>query len=596
MRTAVRNKLAFLGAMAAWVGVSTGPSPSPAWGQSAWPRTPAANPGNGEVRPIQQPAPAGALGPASGSEPGVLGSAVPPAGPRSRSILNGEVNSIDLGTALRLAGVQNPEVLIARQRVLEAVAMRQLAVAQLIPSLNAGSSFNTHSGVLQQSNGNMLSVNRSSVYVGAGSFAVAAGTVAIPGLILTGNVAEALFRLMISKQVVRQAEFTSLAERNQAFLRVCLAYCDLLQAEGRRAIAEGIRADAEQVAAITAEYARSGAGRPADADRAATELSRRRADVRQHEGEILAASARLCRVLNLDPSIRLHPTDAWVVPSPIVPDPIPIAELIALALVQRPEMGARRAVVREALLALHGARVLPFSPTVFLGFSSGGYGGGSNLVRPVFGGFGGRSDFDAVAYWTLLNMGVGNAALIKVARAHVGVTQFQQLAMLDHIRDEVAEAYARTHARYQQILEDEEAVRSGIRGFREDLERIKQAAGLPIEVLNNLHLKADAEYGYLAAIVEYNKAHFELYVALGQPPAASLARPVPTEGFPDPTASPFQPAPMAPGPAAGVSSRGMPTAPAAEGAPTRPSVPTPPASGRSPFATPVPAPNVPGRP
>ena len=70
------------------------------------------------------------------------------------------------------------------------------------------------------------------------------------------------------------------------------------------------------------------------------------------------ASARLCRVLNLDPSIRLHPTDAWVVPAPIVPDPIPLSELIALALLQRPEMGERRVVVREALLALHGARCL----------------------------------------------------------------------------------------------------------------------------------------------------------------------------------------------------------------------------------------------
>ncbi len=566
--------LVLVAVMAAWA--AAGPAPS--WGQTARPRPTAERPGNGEVRLNREPS--GAEGAASG--PDVLGSAVPPSGPRSRSILSGEISSIDLGTALRLAGVQNPDVLIARQRVLEAVAMRQLAVAQLIPSLNGGSSYDTHSGVLQQSNGNMLSVNRSSVYVGAGSFAVAAGTVAIPGILLTGNVAEALFRLLIARQVVRQAEFATLAEQNQAFLRVCMAYCDLLQAEGRRAIAEGIRADAEQVATITAEYARSGAGRPADADRAATELSRRRADVRQHEGEILASSARLCRVLNLDPSVRLHPTDAWVVPSPIVPDPIPISELIALALIQRPEMGERRTVVREALLALHGARVLPFSPTVYLGFSSGGYGGGSNLVRPIFGGFGGRSDLDTVAYWTLLNMGVGNAALIKIARAHVGVTRYEELAMLDHIRDEVAEAYARTHARYQQILEDEEAVRAGIRGFSEDLTRIKEAVGLPIEVLDNLHLKADAEYGYLAAIVEYNKAHFELFVALGQPPAACLARPVPTEGFPSPDAFPFR-------------------APAPTGAPSSTAAPTPapapaPAGARSPFSPALPASNAPGRP
>ena len=64
-------------------------------------------------------------------------------------------------------------------------------------------------------------------------------------------------------------------------------------------------------------------------------------------------------------------------------------------------------------------------------------------------------------------------------------------------------------------------------------------------MLNNLNLKADAEYAYLAAIVEYNKAHFELYVALGQPPAACLARPVPTEGV---TRTVPEPAPARPGP------------------------------------------------
>ncbi|HZW34691.1 MAG TPA: TolC family protein, partial [Isosphaeraceae bacterium] len=380
-------------------------------------------------------------------QPVVLGSEVPPSQVRSRTILSAEVRPIDLNTALRLAGVQNPEVLIARQRVLEAVAQRQLAAAQFIPSFNGGSSYDGHSGVLQQSNGNMLSVNRNSVYVGAGANAVAAGTVMIPGLLLTGNAAEALFRYLVARQVVRQQEFASLAIRNQAFLRVCLAYCDLLHAEGGRAIAEQISRDAEEVAKITAEYARTGAGRPADADRASTEWARRRADVRHREGDILRASAQLCRVLNLDPSIRLHPTDAGVVPVPIVPEPIPLGELIALAMLQRPEMAERRLVVREALLALHGARALPFSPTIFLGFSSGGFGGGSNLVRPIFGGFGGRSDFDAVAYWTLQNMGVGNLALINLAKAHVGVTRYQELAMLDHIRDEVAEAYARTHAR-----------------------------------------------------------------------------------------------------------------------------------------------------
>src|SRR4051812_39023529 len=48
------------------------------------------------------------------------------------TILHPESQPIDLDTALRLAGVQNPELNVARQRVLESVAMRQLAAARFL--------------------------------------------------------------------------------------------------------------------------------------------------------------------------------------------------------------------------------------------------------------------------------------------------------------------------------------------------------------------------------------------------------------------------------------------------------------------------------
>src|SRR5438045_1363681 len=89
---------------------------------------------------------------------------------------------IDLGTALRLAGAENPELLLARQRVVEATALRQLAAAQLLPNLNVGSNYNLHRGVLQDSGGNLLRVDRDALYVGLGAGAVGAGTVGIPGL------------------------------------------------------------------------------------------------------------------------------------------------------------------------------------------------------------------------------------------------------------------------------------------------------------------------------------------------------------------------------------------------------------------------------
>ncbi len=53
---------------------------------------------------------------------------------------------------------------------------------------------------------------------------------------------------------------------------------------------------------------------------------------------------------------------------------------------------------------------------------------------------------------------------------------------------------------------------------------------LPIELLDSFRLMNGARIDYVDAIVDYNRAQFEMYVALGQPPANALARPVPTQG------------------------------------------------------------------
>jgi outer membrane protein TolC len=146
----------------------------------------------------------------------------------------------------------------------------------------------------------------------------------------------------------------------------------------------------------------------------------------------------------------------------------------------------------------------------------------------------GRTDTDVIAYWTLQNMGVGNVALIKAAGARLGASRFQEVAVLNQVRADVATAYARTHARFAQIGTTEAAVRASQRGFREDYDLTIQQTGrrvLPIELLNNFRLLNLARREYLDAIVDYNRAQFELYVALGQPPADALARPVPTEGL-----------------------------------------------------------------
>ena len=483
--------------------------------------------------------------PEKNPSPGPTGLPEPPPG----TILHPGEYPIDLGTALRLAGAENPELLLARERVSEVNALRQLAAAQLLPNLNVGTNYDLHRGVLQQSNGNILPVHRDALYFGLGAQAIAAGTVNIPGLNYMMNVGEAWYGWLVSKQRVATAEAAADAVRNEVLLRVCRTYLELLRGEGRRAIAVNNRSQAAEIVRLTEAYARTGQGRKADADRAAVELKRRDAELTQAEADLLVASARLGQLLNLDPSTRLKPIEGWVVPTPLVPDPIPLPDLLAVALMQRPELAARRSEVQTTLYELSLAKVLPFSPNVILGFSTGGFGGGSDLVSapqgfitgdgtrvsgPRFGNFDGRADFDVVVFWTFRNMGVGNLALIRAADSRVRQMRLRELETVNQVRSEVAQAHARVAARFLQIDAAEKAVKASTEAYDEDLTRIKGGKGLPLEVVDSLRLLSRSRYDYLEAIIDYNRAQFELWVSLGRPPADRLARPVPANLVPPP--------------------------------------------------------------
>jgi outer membrane protein TolC len=306
------------------------------------------------------------------------------------------------------------------------------------------------------------------------------------------------------------------------------------------------RNDAVELARITAAYEKTGQGRKADADRAATELARREAALVDADGNVVQASAALCRLLHLDPSIRLHAIDNQVIPRSIVPDAIPLPELLAIAILNRPELNERRVAAAKALTALNGAKMLPFSPTVFLGFSAGGFGGGSDVAAaptsslpfgrnaPRFSTLDDREDLDLMAYWTLQNLGAGNKAQIDAARSRLSSADLELLITLDHIRAEVAGAYSRTHARFAKIRSCELAITSGIKAFDEDMERIRAAQGLPLEVIDSLRLLARSRDQYLNAILDYNQAQFQLYVSLGKPPSELLVRPAASDDMPTP--------------------------------------------------------------
>ena len=241
-------------------------------------------------------------------------------------------------------------------------------------------------------------------------------------------------------------------------------------------------------------------------------------EVRQAEEGAAVAAARLAHRLHLEQSVRLRPIAPAVEKVTIVDPAVPVPELIQAALEGRPELRAQNAALAAAEIRHQQERYRPILPTLWLGYSAGAFGGGSSLTTPGLANFAGRSDFDVMAFWTLSNLGLGNLALQKQRRAEAGQAAGERSRIIAEIRTEVSVAHASVEAARQQIEITTREQTSAEAGFREDLERIRNTVGRPIEVVNSLQLLNQARVARIRAVVDYNKAEFRLFVSLGSPP------------------------------------------------------------------------------
>ena len=425
---------------------------------------------------------------------------------------------IDLTTSLRLAEVENPLIAEARQHIGEALAIQQGARALLFPSLNVGTNFHAHTGNLQRSSGRILNLNEQSLYFGGGAGVLAAGNVEVPAVNIYSALTDAIFEPLAARQQVERARFDASAIANNVLLEVSELHFELLAAEADYRVRRESATQEAEVARLTRAYAQAGQGREADAQRAATEYTLIVNEIRQAEEQVAVAAARLSRRLHLDQSVRLRAIAPTMEMVTIVDPAVSLPDLIQTALQGRPEYRARAAALAAAEIHHQQERYRPFLPTLWLGFSGGAFGGGSNLVSNELSHFAGRTDADVMVFWTLQNLGLGNLARQRERLAEAGQAAGEQSRVVAEIRSEVSAAYAEVMATRQQVEVTTRQLASAEAGFREDLERIRNTVGRPIEVVNSLQLLNQARVARIRAVTDYNKAEFRLFVDLGSPP------------------------------------------------------------------------------
>jgi outer membrane protein TolC len=412
-------------------------------------------------------------------------------------------------------------IAIARERIAQAYAVLSQARVLLIPNLWLGGNpsnltflpaFYHHDGLIQNANGAVFFTDKNNFFLGAGAT-------------LEVRLADAVFGPMIARQGVAAVEARARAVTNDLQLDVALAYLDLLRIYGELAINdEALRRSQELLRAAESTLAAGvGPKTQADVSQARTEVELRRQERAVLQGQAGMASARLAQLLLLDPTVDLLPGDQTVVPIMLVPATGPLDDLIAVALMQRPELAEDRALISQALARWRQARFGPLIPSLQAFYYGGSFVGGNPQLNTA----GGREDFLGQLAWEFKNAGLGNLYQSRERRAEYNASLLRLVETQARVGAEVSAA-AKIIRGQERALQSAQV---GVNNAEELWRKLRDFAfGLggparqydPLQPLLAVRALREARLQYLSEVIEYNRNQFRLYWAMGQPPECAL--------------------------------------------------------------------------
>lgn len=417
-----------------------------------------------------------------------------------------QVYPLDLATALRLGDANSLEIELARNRYEGALLREAAASALWLPDLIAGPSYQYHDGQIQRAIGEVFDTRRNSFFVGGGP-------------VLSWDFSEILYAKLVAHQLVHARSASVGATRNQALLDIAEGYLDLLAAHAALAVAQETRSHAERLAEVTSSFAKREVGLASDAARAQTELQFRRQQERLASERTITASAALARRLHLDARVQLVPVETKLVPLEIYPADGAPGAFVDLALQHRPEVEEGRWLVSAADARVQQACWAPLLPKVQVGYQAGGFGGGyTGDPKGFFNSFDNREDLTAAAVWQLRNLGFGDSYRQQGEQLELTNAQLNLSRVVDRVTEDVVSAHETVASRREQLDIARLSVSSAIESLDKNVQRIREGAGLPIEVLQSLQALDRARLEYLQTLTSYNKSQFRLFTATGNVP------------------------------------------------------------------------------
>jgi outer membrane protein TolC len=407
---------------------------------------------------------------------------------------------IDLPTALRLAGAQNLDVQIARERLKEARANQTSALWRFFPWISPGVSYRRHDGLIQDVQGSMVDVNKESYAPGV---AIAAQV----------DIGEAYYQNLVSRQLSRAAGFAVESERQQSVLNAARSYYELALSEAAAAVA----AEAVKISSNHADQVERaiGAGLAYKADqlRIQVQLDRNRLSHRQRLENRRLAASRLAQVLRLDPAVELATTGADMEPISMIETNSVLTDFIARAQTSRPETAQRDALIDAARDAKSSAVYGPLIPRLEAQAFLGGLGGGQDDGPHRFDD---QEDYFVGLSWKLGAGGLFDSGRRRAAQARLETASLESARTRDSISREVVEAFTKWRSAWDRLETSKGTLELAEQSLQLSTERRSFGVAAVLErILAEQDLTA-ARNEYLRAVADFNTAQYALLRATGR--------------------------------------------------------------------------------
>jgi outer membrane protein TolC len=408
---------------------------------------------------------------------------------------------IDLPTVLRLAGAQNLDVQIARERLKQTEGERSAAVERFFPWISVGATYHRRAGLAQ---------------------AVPAGTVSsadfesyMPGATIGAQVeiGDAIYKSLAAKQLVHASSQALEAQRQESILTAASRYFDLAEAKAlvnvsREALETSRDYEKQLHEAVGAGIAFKGDELRVQTETAGYEITLRHA----REQQRIAASS-LAAILHLDPAVELVPKDDGLQRVVLFETNAPLDRLVQLALRSRPESLESRALVSAARDTKNGITYGPLVPTIGAQLFEGGFGGGPDDGPSRFGG---TRDYIVGASWRIGPGGLFDIGHIKTTKAQLTAAELNDTKLKDSITDQVVTALTKVQSSSDQIDLTQRKLAAASETLRLTRERKEFGVGNVLEDIQAQQALTQTRSQYFTAVAEFNAAQYELAKAIGE--------------------------------------------------------------------------------